>query len=240
MKHTLCVLCASLLLASAARGADTPTAEQVLQKYLQAIGGKAAVERLTSRVSKGTVDNSDDGSTSPIEIYAKVPAQYAASWNVSGYGIVATVWDGTSGWTKNPDSGVQAMSKNEVAAAGRNYAFHREAKLNELYPTMTVSGQLSISDSPAYIIEAAAGQASERLYFDAQTGLLVRRDLETVTFEDGIVPFEIYYDDYREVDGVKIPFTVRRKTPDYTLTFKFTEVRHNVPIDEAVFAKPGK
>ena len=58
--------------------AQTPSVETVLDKYVQAVGGRAAVEKLTSRVMKGTMDNSDDGTTSPIEVYAKAPALYAS------------------------------------------------------------------------------------------------------------------------------------------------------------------
>ncbi len=221
--------------------AQTPGAETVINKYVQAIGGRAAVEKLTSRVMKGTMDNSDDGTTSPIEVYAKAPAWYASIRTVPDYGVVATIWNGATGWTKNPESGVQTMGRTDAAYASRAYDFYRDIKLKEFYPAMTVGGPVEIAGSAAHIIDTTTADGkTEKLYFNAQSGLLVRWDYERVTFEDGIIPFEVYFEDYREIDGVKLPFTMRRQTPDYTLTFKFTDVKHNVAVDDAQFTKPEK
>jgi outer membrane lipoprotein-sorting protein len=241
MKIRLDVMVVGLAFASMSVRAETPVAETVLDKYVQALGGRAAVEKLTSRVIKGTMDNSDDGTTSPIEVYAKAPALYASIRTVPDYGVVATIWNGSTGWTKNPESGIQAMGRTDAAYASRAYDFYRDLKLKQLYPTMNVSGPVEIAGSAAHIIEATSADGkSEKLYFDAKNGLLVRWDYERITFEDGIIPFEVYFEDYREVDGVKFPFTMRRQTPDYTLTFKFSDVKHNVPVDDAQFAKPEK
>ena len=241
MKIRLSVMLLGLAVGGVAARAETPSADTVLDKYVQAIGGRAAVEKLTSRVMKGTMDNSDDGTTSPVEVYAKAPAQYASIRTVPDYGVVATVWNGTTGWTKNPESGIQAMGRTDAAYARRAYDFYRDIKLKELYPAMTVSGPVTIAGSAAHMIEATTADGKvEKLYFDAQNGLLVRWDYERITFEDGIIPLEVYFEDYREVEGVKLPFTMRRQTPDYTLTFKFTDVKHNVAVDDAQFAKPEK
>jgi len=241
MKARINFLVLGMALAGVAGSAQTPTVDTVIEKYVQAIGGKAAIEKLTSRVMKGTMDNSDDGTTSPVEVYAKAPAWYASIRTVPDYGVVATVWTGSSGWTKNPESGVQAIGQTDAAFARRAYDFYREIKLKDLYTAMTASGPVTIVGSEAYLIQATTADGKEeKLYFDAQNGLLVRWDYERITFEDGIIPFEVYFDDYREVDGVKLPFTVRRQTPDYTLTFKFTDVKHNNAVDDAQFAKPEK
>jgi len=80
----------------------------------------------------------------------------------------------------------------------------------------------------------------EKFYFDSQSGLLVRRDFERVTLDDGIIPFEIDYEDFKDVEGLKIPFTVIRKTPDYSMSYRFSEVKFNEPIDDGKFAKPEK
>lgn len=241
MKIRLESMLLGLAIASLTAAAETPAADTVLDKYVQALGGRAAVEKLTSRVAKGTMDNSDDGTTSPIEVYAKAPALYASIRTVPDFGVVATIWNGSSGWTKNPESGIQAMGRTDTAFASRAYDFYREIRLKQLYPTMTVSGPVEIAGSAAHIIEATTADGkSEKLYFDATNGLLVRWDYERITFEDGIIPLEVYFEDYRDVDGVKFPFLMRRQTPDYTLTFKFTDVKHNVAVDDSQFAKPEK
>ncbi len=241
MKTRFNFLVLGMALAVMAGSAQTPTVDTVIEKYVQAIGGRTAVEKLASRVMKGTMDNSDDGTTSPVDVYAKAPALYSSIRTVPDYGVVATVWTGSGGWTKNPESGVQAMGQTDAAFARRAYDFYRDIKLKDLYPTMTAGGPVTIAGSEAYLIQATTADGKEeKLYFDAQNGLLVRWDYERITFEDGIIPFEVYFEDYRDVDGVKLPFTTRRQTPDYTLTFKFTDVKHNVAVDDAQFAKPEK
>jgi hypothetical protein len=106
---------------------------------------------------------------------------------------------------------------------------------------MALSGKIKVDDRDAYIVEATSPDgATEKLYFDAETGLLVRRDFERVTIDDGIVLYEVDYDDYKDVEGLKLPATVRRKTPDYTLTYRFTEIKQNVPVEDAKFNKPEK
>ena len=79
----------------------------------------------------------------------------------------------------------------------------------------------------------------ERLYFDAQTGLLVRRITTTPTVV-GLVPEQVDYEDYRDVDGLKVPFTIRVTTidPSNSSTRKFTEIKLNVPVDDTKFKKP--
>jgi hypothetical protein len=92
-----------------------------------------------------------------------------------------------------------------------------------------------------YVVEAtpAAGPA-EKLYFDAETGLLVKRDFERVTLEDGIVQYEMLFKDYRDVDGLKLPFVIEQRAPDNTMIFKFAEIKNNAPLADAAFAKPEK
>jgi hypothetical protein len=79
----------------------------------------------------------------------------------------------------------------------------------------------------------------ERLFFDAQTGLLVRRITSTTTMV-GVIPEQVDYEDYREVDGMKQPFTIRVTSIDsfWSSTRKFTEIKLNVPVDETKFNEP--
>ena len=86
---------------------------------------------------------------------------------------------------------------------------------------MTLKGREKVGGSDAFVVEAtpAEGHAT-RLYFDTQTGLLLRKD-------------KTYFEDYREVDGVKLPF---RERDDFSV-IRLTEVKHNLPVDDARFAE---
>jgi hypothetical protein len=229
-----------LTLSIAVPFASAQSVDEILDKYVQAVGGKAAIEKVTTRVMKGTLENPDEG-PSPAEIYAKAPNKYLAVTNIPNYGAVQEAWNGEKGWKKDPDSGLRDMSRDDSANARRDYDFYRELRLKDLFPKMALSGKTKVGDRDAFIVDATSGDgASEKLYFDSQSGLLVRRDFERVTLDDGIILFEVDYEDFKDVQGVKVPFTVIRKTPDYALSYRFSEVTFNVPIDDGKFAKPEK
>jgi len=234
-------MCPALSLLGSPQAASAPSVDQILDRYVQAVGGKDAIEKVTSRNLKGTLENSDDGTTSPAEIFTKAPNKYLAVVNVGDGAQILEGWNGEKGWGKDPDSGLHDTDKAEQIAAKRDYDFYREIRLKELFPKMALSGKTKVDDRDAFIIEASTPEgATEKWYFDAETGLLVRRDFERVTIDDGIVLYEMDYDDYKDVDGLKLPSTVRRKTPDYTLTYRFTEIKQNVPVEDAKFNKPEK
>ena len=238
---TLLLICPVAALMAAPQAGNAPSVDQILDHYVQALGGKDNIQKITSRDMKGTLDNSDDGTTSPAEVFAKAPDKYLEVVNLSDGGEALQGWNGQTGWGKDPDSGLHDTEKAEQTAAKRDYDFYRDLRLKELFPKMALNGKMKVDDRDAYIVEATSPDgATEKWYFDAESGLLVRRDFERVTIDDGIVLYEVDYDNYKDVDGVKIPAMVQRKTPDYTLTYKFTEIKQNVPVEDAKFNKPDK
>lgn len=241
MNYRQYCLLALAAVAPAAPGHAQPSVDQILEKYAQALGGQAAYEKVTTRAMKGTVEIPDDDVTAPLQVVAKAPGSFRLTMDIPGYGIVETVLDGGNGWEKNPDSGVHAMSKTDLAVAQRDHHFYREVRLKELYPKMEAAGADKLNGRAVYVVEAspAAGSA-EKLYFDAENGLLVKRDFERVTLEDGIVQYEMLLRDYRDVDGLKLPFTIEQRAPDNTMIFKFAEIKNNAPLPDTAFAKPEK
>src|SRR5579884_1767507 len=131
-----------------------PTTDQILDKYTQALGGKAAYEKVTSRLMKGEVSIPDDNTTGTAVVYAKAPDRYRATYDFPGYGIVDLVIDGDHGWQKNPDSGLNGMSRQDLEAERRAHAFHRETRLKELYPKMGPPARVDVEGHSAYRIEA--------------------------------------------------------------------------------------
>jgi len=230
-----------LVLACAAPVLAQPSVDEILQKYVQALGGKEAYEKVTTRAMKGTAEIPDDNVTGAARVVAKAPGSFRLTLDIPGYGVIETVLDGTNGWEKNPDSGVHAMSNADLATAKRDHHFYRETRLKELFPTMTLAAPADVNGHKANVIDAAPASGSpEKLYFDADTGLLVKRDYERVTLEDGIVQYEVFLSDYRDVDGIKVPATIEQRSPDSTVIFKFAEIKNNPPLADSAFAKPEK
>jgi outer membrane lipoprotein-sorting protein len=220
--------------------ATMPTVDAVLEKYVKAIGGKAALLKINSRFSKGTFEISSlAGVKGTLEVYEKAPNKQIATLTIPGVGTQAEGFDGTLAWALEPDSGVvHDKTGLELAAAKRDAEFYEEIKLRELYPRITLKGVEKVGAHEAFVVEAVPQVGSpERLYFDTQTGLLLRKDSEEEG-EEGKRSIEEYYEDYRVVDGVKLPFTIHQVSPGMNFTVKLSEVKQNVSVDDSKFNKP--
>jgi hypothetical protein len=216
-----------------------PTADQIIEKYVQALGGKAAIEKLNSRSSKASFEIPAMGASGTVEAYEKAPNKTVAIITIPGFGVIREAYDGKVGWAEDPTMGLREKSGGELADARLEAEFYKPIKLKQLFPTMTVKGKEKVGDKEAYVIEAKPAEGSvEKWYFDTQTGLLIRQDAERET-PQGKVPSETYMDNYKEVDGVKLPHSVRIVNPMFTLEMKMEEIKHNVAVDDAKFNKPA-
>jgi hypothetical protein len=219
--------------------AAEPTVDQILDKYVQAIGGRQAMEKVTSRVTKGTFELSAMGLKGEIEIYAKAPNKSLSVQNVSGVGEILDGYDGKVAWSKNPMMGLREKSGAELAAIARASDIHAPIKTRQLYSKLEFKGKEKLGNRETYVILATpADGAPVKMYFDTQTGLIARTDTDVET-PQGQFHIETTVDDYREVDGVKIAFTMRQDSPVASAVIKLTEVKHNVAIDDAKFNKPS-
>ena len=219
--------------------AKLPTVDQILDKYVQAIGGKAAVEKQTSRIAKGSFEIPAFGASGTAEIYAKAPNKTATTINVAGYGVVQEVFDGKTGWSSDPQNGLREKSGAELAATKLDAEFHKSIKLKQLYPKIVVKGTDKVGDKEVYVVEGTPAESSaETWYFDTQTGLILREDAERES-PQGKQAIQVFLEDYRDVDGVKMPFSIRQVTSAFTLNIKMDEIKNNVPVDDAKFNKPA-
>ncbi|HKP47629.1 MAG TPA: c-type cytochrome [Pyrinomonadaceae bacterium] len=216
-----------------------PTAEQILAKYSEALGGTAAVEKIKTRTLKGTLVTSN-GVTLDYQAYQSGPSKIYVVLNTPKQGTFERGFDGAAGWEKS-SRGVRALGDEELANLRRYSSLFRDLDLKDQFSRVTFAGKDKIGDREVYVLRAATSDNHrERLYFDVQTGLLVRRITSTPTII-GVIPEQVDFEDYRNVDGVMMPFTVRISSvdPNITSTRKFTEIKLNAPIDETKFAKPA-
>jgi hypothetical protein len=219
--------------------AALPSVDQILEKYVTAIGGRAAIEKHTSRVSKGTIEIPDAGMTGSVEISEKAPDKALTVIQLQGVGLVREGADATGAWQEDPQSGLRDKTGNELADARRGAVFNAELKLPTLYKTLAVTGTEQVGMRPAYAVLAtpAEGNAT-RMYFDAETGLMVRQSATRDTAQ-GPVDVDVFLEDYRDVDGVKQPFTIRQVTSMLTIVIRLSEIKHNVALDDVIFKRPG-
>ena len=216
-----------------------PTIHQILEKYERVLGNKATAEKFQTVYMKGSLEVPSAGLSGTIEIFSKAPNKQAVFSDLPRYGTVKNVFNGSEGWMESPNQGIDNVTGVGLAEMRRNADLMREYKLKELYPKMKLLGKEKSGDRDAYVLEATPTEGSaEKLYFDTQTGLLIRNDCET-DGPEGRLLSERYLEDYKAVDGIQYPMTLRQDTPSYDLVIKISEVKHDVPVDDSKFEKPA-
>jgi photosynthetic reaction center cytochrome c subunit len=218
-----------------AKEGSGPTADQLIDKYLQAVGGAAAVEKITSRVMKGTITFGDRNVA--IEIFSKDPDK-RISFTHTPEGDSVTAFDGHEGWLGVPGRPVREMHGPDIDAASMDADLHFAAHLKAMFSEVQLRGMEKVGNHDTHlVIGQREGKPPLKLYFDEQTGLLMRlvRYGETPL---GRLPTQIDYADYREAGGVKIPFRWTLARPSGRFTIQVSEVKENVGVDDAKFAKP--
>jgi hypothetical protein len=216
-----------------APGAAAITADQIIEKYVSALGGADAIKKVTSRVMTGTIQTG--GSETPIELFTKAPNKRISISNGQSF----TAFDGTAGWMGSTGRPAREMSATESEAAGLDAEFALALRLKEIFPQLRRGRPETIGGVECEVLNATRpGRPPVRLYFDKNSGLLLRlvRYAETPVGRNAT---QIDYADYREIDGVKSPFRWTLSRPNGRFTIQVKEAKNNVAIEDAKFVKPS-
>jgi outer membrane lipoprotein-sorting protein len=223
---------------------DAPPADRILDKYIQALGGAQRLAGLTSIAAKGTYQGYDDAEKSPLEIYAKAPNQRAMIVHGSS-GDTTTTYDGSAGWSAAPDTDTPvpllALTGPFLDAARLDAQLSFPGRIRQTLTQWRVGFPSTIDDRDVQVVQGTSGgSAPVKLYFDMQSGLLVRL-VRYAELPVGRNPTQIDYADYRAVGttGIKMPFRWTTTWTDGRSTTQLSQVQANVPIDAAKFAKPA-
>lgn len=215
----------------------TPTGEQIIDRYVEAIGGRAVWQGIHSRTSLGNIEFPTVHISGTVMIHEKAPNRVLQVVILEG-AVFRQGFDGQVAWSDDPQDGVKTKSGDELSEAARDADFYRPINMKKLYSKLVVSGQEEIDGQMAYVVEAASADGSvEKIYFDVESGLIVRaiarrhNGAEVTTFQQDL-------QDYRDVDGVKLPFTVVQTGGEAPFTIHFGEFHHNVDLEDSEFAKP--
>jgi hypothetical protein len=215
---------------------DLPALEAILEHYVTAIGGKAAVEAVASRTMKGSVDMGD-GRVMQLEIRQKAPDRYLHTL-ATPRGVMIRGFDGHTGWSSRGGK-AGPMEAKQLAEIRKEADLRFPAHIQQRFAKLTVLGRESVDGHEAYTVSAKGSDGShEILSFDAATGLLARR----LTFDTTILgrtSKETTYQDYRSVDGLKVPFKLITRSPRAAQVATFSEIKQGVPMEDAVFKMPA-
>jgi photosynthetic reaction center cytochrome c subunit len=224
------------------QASGAPSADQVFDKYLQAVGGAQKAAAVTSVVFKGIYEGYAEPKA-PVEIYVKAPNQRTMIVHTD-VGDRTTTCDGNNGWMAAPAADkpfpVMTYTGGDLDGARLDAVLSLPAGIKQAI-TRPAVGSTTIDDKDVMVVQGTAngGRSSIKLYFDKQSGLLVRQ----VRFADtiiGRVPIQVDYSDYRDVagSGVKLPFHVITTWTDGRSDVLLASAEANVAIDAAKFNQP--
>ena len=218
--------------------ASMPSGVPVFDKYIQAAGGAAALDKVSSRVEKGNA-MMPEGPPIPIDIYTKAPDQRVSVMHMQK-GDSTTAYNGQAGWISFPGRPSREMSPADQQAARLDAEAFYPVQLRREFTELQLDEHSEKVDGHEtnVVLALAKGQPPVKLYFDKDSGLLVRM----VHYADtplGFNPTQVDFADYREVSGIKTPYRWTIARPSGSFTIKIDEVKENVPIDDATFVKPA-
>jgi len=224
--------------ASPAATPTLPSADEIFSKYAAALGGQAAIDKLKSRTTKGTVTQAN-GNSFQFELSQAAPDKFYLLVTTP-QGTIERGFNGQVGWEKTA-RGVREVTGTELINFKAANGLFSLLKLKEQYSKPPRVRKDKLGDRDVYIVDGTTIENRRmRLYFDATSGLLLRRTTTMPTMI-GIIPDQIELEDYREADGLKFPFTARAATLEVgnpTSTRTFTELKLNVPVDDSKFNMP--
>ena len=216
-------------------GVTWVTDDQLFAKYVHVIGGAAAIDKISSRVMKGNIDFG--GKSFPIDIFTKDPAERISLAHMPE-GDSVTAFNGREGWLGMQGRLMREMHGSDLDGAAIDADLHLATHLKQMFTQTEVREGGTIDAHATYeVVGQREGKPPIELYFDRQSGVLVRlvRYGETAL---GWLPTQIDYADYRDVDGVKVPYRWTLARPSGRFTIQIAEVKQNVPVDDAKFVKP--
>ena len=213
--------------------APLPPVDEVFKRFARLTGAALAAGRVTSRVIKGRVAIPGASSGGRFEFYSTAGGKSLTVTTVDSVGTVRQGFDGSSMWTvaDNKARGIEVPMLKEAD-------LFREITLSNLYSRTKLLGKVQEGDREVYLVEATPKTGpAERLYFDVESGLLLHRDLTRST-KTGPVQSEVYFSNWRNVDGFLLPCSLTHLIGNLTLVVSVDEIKHNVAIDDKIFQQP--
>lgn len=219
-----------------ADGTNQPSAQQVIAKFINAIGGRSAVSALTSLEERATFESDSRGF--PAQLYLTRSGRSATVIHLPGADRV-TAFDGTSGWLLFPGRPARPLSAAEIDAIRLDTGLQFGLDLNAVFSKIKFAGYSKVGTADAVMLSGQRpGLPPFEMYFDKSSGLLLR----TVYYSPsalGLNPAQTDYSDYRNTGAVKIPFHRTSSTPTGRFNIQIVSARANVSIPDEVFARPA-
>lgn len=208
---------------------------KILKQAARAVGGEKVWQSRKSFQKKGAITRLKDGASGTFQAQGAQPNLYNTSFDLNGF-ETEYGFNGKSGWTRDSREGLKTLTGEasrdfQVEAAFRNNLWLNYKKEKA---KIIAGGQTNIDGKPANLLIYTTGKGVPvKLFFDRATGLLVREEIrggETTKIFD--------YGDYRKVDGVSEPFSIKQTIGEEVYEIKLDRITHNAPVAAAKFDFP--
>jgi zinc protease len=218
--------------------AALPSLNDVLEKSVDAVGGKDAWSRATSRRVKGLYQTEDSSTFLAIEILQKSPNKSLKKLTFPNGLVLREACDGQSAWVEDWKGGYHPYTGAALAVRLREADMLVNLKTILSASGGKLTGIEKVGVHSAYVVELPPQKnLLSRMYFDVDSGYVVRTE-DIYTTSEGPYVVKIDLDDYRDVDGLKFPFRMKRTEKGAVLSIRITQVTVNPEIDDSVFLKP--
>jgi outer membrane lipoprotein-sorting protein len=220
----------------------SPEPEVVLDRYIEAVGGATRLQELTSFIARGQYTGFDDFEYFPVEVFAQAPNKRTTILH-SQYGDVTTTYDGRSGWQATPIEmkpvPIIALTGGNLEGAALEAELSFPGQVTQALTDWLVGPLTVIDDREVRIVQGReASGAPVKLYFDQESGLLVRLVRYSSQSPVGRVPTQVDFEDYREVDGIQFPFMWTSTWTNGRTIYELESIEINPTIPASRFARP--
>jgi len=235
-------LIAALLLATpwgaSSEEPELPAAEVILGRHMQAVGGEEALAGIESSVSKGTLEMVGMGISGALTVLMARPAESSLRFEAGALGTIRSGTNDGVAWELSDLQGPRLLEGAEKELAIRSAMIDSELHWRDHYASATTTGVAEVDGRACYVLEMKPNEGkAETWYIDRKSSLLVKMEM-TMVHPMGEIPLEMSFDDYREVDGVKIAFRTSNKLLAQEMLTVLDSVEHNVEIPADAFALP--
>lgn len=213
--------------------------DQIFERYTEAVGGRAAIDAVTSYRAEGRFASSVLPESGKFTIWGKDPHKTLSVIEFPRIGTLKKGFDGETRWIQTPVGTFTDESPQQMAELEQDAEVYRAGKIRGLYESVSLEGPARLNGRDIHVLAGKPAKGpTEKLFFDKENGLLRRWDMVRRNPQRGNVFVKVHLEDYREVDGVKVPFKVRFAFESFELTLNVDVLEHNVSVDDALFAKP--
>ena len=213
--------------------------DEIFRRYTAALGGQEALARINTYVLKGTFQLTGSSGKLPVELYVKKPDRSLMIVQVPGLGTLRRGASGGVAWFQTPTGGLSANAPSELTEVERDHDIYRGGQIRALYDEVRLESRARLSGRDVYIVEGKPAKGpAEKMLFDTESGLLLRWDIVRRRAGSATQFVRVYLDDYQDVGGVRVPFTIRYFLEPRELVLRLDDVQHNVELKDELFAKP--